>query len=344
LAPSRQERMARLQLNSVSAYVYIQRMSLGPPSLHDYGELLLASRMRRLSEMFYAGVDVVYREQGVSLSSSCFPILFLLRDCGRLGISELAAQLGQSHPAVSQMSRKLLEARVVCEWPDPADERRRLLSLSAQGRALMRRLAPVWRAVSAAVKTLQADFPLSQALTGLDKSLAQRSFARRIREQLHGAEASAVRVLPYEPRYARDFKRLNLEWLRKYFRVEPIDERVLSRPSAILRQGGVILLARKGRQIIGTCALLKAGEARFELSKMAITESYQGLGVGRRLLLAALKAFEDLGGGELFLETNSILAPAITLYKSVGFVHAPRPAGPAHYVRADVYMRYKGAP
>jgi hypothetical protein len=58
--------MARLQLNSVSAYVYIQRMSLGPPSLHDYGELLLASRMRRLSEMFYAGVDVVYREQGVS--------------------------------------------------------------------------------------------------------------------------------------------------------------------------------------------------------------------------------------------------------------------------------------
>ena len=59
---------------------------------------------------------------------------------------------------------------------------------------------------------------------------------------------------------------------------------------------------------------------------------------------SALKAFEDLGGGELFLETNSILAPAITLYESVGFVHAPRPAGPAHYVRADVYMRYKGAP
>jgi ribosomal protein S18 acetylase RimI-like enzyme len=242
------------------------------------------------------------------------------------------------------MSRKLLKARVVREWPDPADERRRLLSLSARGSALMKRLVPVWRAVSAAVKTLEAEFPLSAALTGIDQALAQRSVARRIREQLHGGEAAAVRIVPFEPRHASAFKRLNLEWLRKYFRVEPIDERVLSRPAAIQRRGGVVLLAQKGREIIGTCALLKAGESRFELSKMAITEAYQGLGVGRRLLLAALGAFEDLGGGELFLETNSILAPAIRLYESAGFVHAPRPAGPSHYVRADVYMRYKGAP
>jgi DNA-binding MarR family transcriptional regulator/ribosomal protein S18 acetylase RimI-like enzyme len=314
------------------------------PSLHDYGELLLASRLRRISELLYAGVDAVYRQQGVQLSSSCFPILFLLRDCGRLGISELAAHLGQSHPAVSQMSRKLLKARVVREWPDPADERRRLLSLSAQGTALMKRLLPVWRALSAAVKRIEADFPVSAALTGIDRALLQRSFARRIRAELLAGEAGAIRILPFEPRYAGAFKRLNLEWLRKYFHVEPIDERVLSRPSAIVRQGGLILMAQKGRHIIGTCALLKAGESRFELSKMAITEAYQGLGVGRRLLVAALRAFEVRGGGELFLETNSMLVPAIRLYESLGFVHAPRPAGPSHYVRADVYMRYKGAP
>jgi DNA-binding MarR family transcriptional regulator/GNAT superfamily N-acetyltransferase len=319
-------------------------MSKAQASLHDYGELLLASRLRRLSELFYSGVDAVYREHGVSLSSSCFPILFLLRDCGHLGISELAVHLGQSHPAVSQMSRKLIKARVVREWPDPADERRRLLGLSPDGRALMRRLAPIWRALSAAVKKLEAEFPVSQAVSGMDRLLAQRSFARRIREQLHGAEASAIRIVPFEPRHARAFKRLNLEWLRKYFRVEPIDERVLSRPAAIVRQGGLILLAQQGHKIIGTCALLKAGAARFELSKMAITEAYQGLGVGRRLLLSCLKAFEQRGGGELYLETNSILAPAVALYESVGFVHAARPEGPSHYVRADVYMRYKGAP
>ncbi|MGA3158564.1 MAG: hypothetical protein ABSE43_13425 [Steroidobacteraceae bacterium] len=68
----------------------------------------------------------------------------------------------------------------------------------------------------------------------------------------------------------------------------------------------------------------------------------QRLQVGRRLLVAALKACADLGGGELFFETNRILAPAIRPYESVGFVHAPEPAAPSRYVRADVYMRYKG--
>src|ERR1700687_3422713 len=130
-------------LISVSAYGYYPRMTRSPLSLHSYGALLLASRMRKISEAMYGGVDAVYRDQNVTLSSSYFAIMFLLRDGGRLGISELARELGQSHPAVSQMSRKLLDAQVVREWPDPKDDRRRLLSLSPRGSALVRRLIPV---------------------------------------------------------------------------------------------------------------------------------------------------------------------------------------------------------
>lgn len=300
--------------------------------------------MRRVSELMYAGVDAVYREHRVQLSSSCFPILFLLRDRGRLGISELGGLLGQSHAAASQVSRKLLEARVVREWPDPADERRRLLGLTARGAALMQRLAPVWVAIRKAVQLLEAEFQVSAALTGLDRLLEQRGFAARIRSELSARRTEPVTIIPYEPRHAAAFKRLNIEWLRKYFRVEPIDVRVLSRPAQILRQGGLILLARSGQKIIGTCALIKEADARYELSKMAVTDRFQGLGVGRKLLLEILDRFRSLGSSELFLETNSKLVPAIKLYESVGFVHAPRPKGPSHYVRADVYMRYKGAP
>jgi ribosomal protein S18 acetylase RimI-like enzyme len=176
----------------------------------------------------------------------------------------------------------------------------------------------------------------------LPRRLAKGSFPRRIRARLRRSDAAAVEIIPFEPRYARAFKRLNLEWLQKYFRIEPIDAAVLSRPTAIIRRGGAILLARLGGEIIGTCALLRAGEARFELSKMSVTERYQGLGVGRRLLLAAIRRFEAMRGGELFLETNSVLAPAIKLYESVGFVQAARPAIPSHYARSDVYMVYRG--
>lgn len=48
-------------------------------------------------------------------------------------MSALADLLGQSDPAVSQMSRKLLDYSVVREWPENADCRRRLLVRSRIG-------------------------------------------------------------------------------------------------------------------------------------------------------------------------------------------------------------------
>ncbi len=292
-------------------------------TLHDYGSLLLGSRMRKISEALYAGVDEVYRGAGVTLPSRCFPILFLLRDHGRLGISELAARLGQTHPAVSQMSRKLLRHGVIKESPDPRDDRRRLLSLSARGRNLMAQLEPVWKSIVAAVADLEAEHPFSQQLTAIDRALEARGFAARIRSRLD--DAAAVEIIPFERRHAADFKRLNLEWLQKYFRVEPIDVKVLSRPSSIVRNGGAIFLARYRGAIVGTCALLNAGGARFELSKMAVTPGHQGLGIGRKLIQAVIAHYLERGARELFLESNSKLTPAITLYESSGFVHAPRP-------------------
>ncbi|MGH8327882.1 MAG: bifunctional helix-turn-helix transcriptional regulator/GNAT family N-acetyltransferase [Steroidobacteraceae bacterium] len=310
------------------------------PTLHDYGSLLLGSRLRKVAEALYAGVDEVYRSAGVDLPSRCFPILFLLRDHGRLGISELAQKLGQTHPAVSQMSRKLLRHRMVRELPDPKDERRRLLSLSAHGRTVMNRLEPVWKAIVAAAVDLESDHPLSQHLTAVDRALEARGFAARIRCRLE--DRAAVDIIPFERRYAGDFKRLNVEWLEKYFRVEPIDEQVLSRPGELLRQGGAIFLARYRGAIVGTCALLDAGDRRFELSKMAVTGSHQGLGIGRKLVQAVVSEYLARGGRELFLESNSKLTPAITLYETAGFAHASR-AGPSHYERGDVYMVYAGA-
>jgi len=306
-------------------------------TLHDYGSLLLGSRLRKVAETLYAGVDEVYRGAGVDLPSRCFPILFLLRDHGRLGISELAQKLGQTHPAVSQMSRKLLRHRVVSESPDPKDDRRRLLSLSSRGRAVMTRLEPLWKAIAAAAADLESSHPLSQHLTAIDRALEARGFAARIRSRLE--DGAAVEIIPFERRYAGDFKRLNVEWLEKYFRVEPIDEQVLSRPLELLRKGGAIFLARYRRAIVGTCALLDAGGGRFELSKMAVTGTHQGLGIGRKLVQAVIAEYLARGGRELFLESNSKLTPAITLYESAGFVHAPRPA-PSHYERSDVYMVY----
>lgn len=150
----------------------------------------------------------------------------------------------------------------------------------------------------------------------------------------------SAEIIPFESRYSDDFKRLNLEWLEKYFHVEQADKEVLSTPQLILDGGGELFLARSGQEIVGTCALIHEGHGHFELSKMSVTSNFQGQGIGRRLLSAALEAFGKLGGKELFLETNTALISAIALYESVGFVHATPPK-PSVVARANVYMVFR---
>lgn len=149
-----------------------------------------------------------------------------------------------------------------------------------------------------------------------------------------------IEIIDYSPVYADAFARLNLEWLEKYFYVEPIDREILTQPEAtILRSGGVILFARKGDDIVGTVALKHHGDGNFELTKMAVTPRSQGAGIGRLLLTAVIRRFEALGGDRLYLESHSSLSTALALYEASGFVHSPPPV-PSDYVRADTYMVY----
>lgn len=126
--------------------------------------------------------------------------------------------------------------------------------------------------------------------------------------------------------------------------MESIDEKVLRNPvKYIVEPGGEVLFAQKGADIVGTCALMPsdAGRGYFELTKMAVTASAQGQGVGRQLLEAALACYRTFAARHLFLETNSQLKPAIWLYESVGFRRRAHPQGASVYQRADVYMVYE---
>lgn len=156
----------------------------------------------------------------------------------------------------------------------------------------------------------------------------------------------SIRILDFDPRWRDDFARLNIAWLERWFVVEPIDREVLSDPEHhILAGGGRVLFAVDARErAVGTVALKHEGSGVYELTKMAVDPSQQGRGVGRRLLEAAIAAFRDHDGRELFLESSSKLVPALRLYESAGFRHRPAPRPGSHYARADVYMVWEGAP
>src|SRR5579871_4784953 len=152
--------------------------------------------------------------------------------------------------------------------------------------------------------------------------------------------AAEVKIREFQPGDEEAFRTLNEEWITRYFRIEPKEKQILADPKrTILDAGGRIFFAVADDRCVGCCALRHMSDREYEVAKMAVTPAFQGVGVGRKLLLAVREAGRNLGARRLYLETNHVLTPAIRLYESVGFTHIPPlRVTPSDYARADVYM------
>jgi GNAT superfamily N-acetyltransferase len=146
-----------------------------------------------------------------------------------------------------------------------------------------------------------------------------------------------VRVVDYLPHHHERFRALNLAWITKYFAVEDADRKALDDPeNNILRPGGAILMAEADGEVVGTCALMKCPDGSYELAKMAVAPSAQGRGVGRALGEAAIARARSLGAPRVELLSNTVLEPALALYRSLGFAEVPLPR--TDYRRANIKM------
>lgn len=147
-----------------------------------------------------------------------------------------------------------------------------------------------------------------------------------------------VTIINFEDQYTNNFTQLNFEWLEKYFYIEEYDKKVLLNPQKyILDDGGNILFALINNKVVGTVALIKRENGVFELSKMAVTEEYQGLRIGQKLMYACIDFAGRTGAKRLFLDSNTKLKPAISLYNKVGFREIPVPKE-TPYERCNIRM------
>jgi putative acetyltransferase len=152
--------------------------------------------------------------------------------------------------------------------------------------------------------------------------------------------SSAVEIRRFQPGDSEAFRKLNEEWIVRYFHLEPKDHQVLGDPETyILKRGGAILMAMAESTYVGCCALQFMSEQVYEVSKMAVSPAFQGRGIGKRLLLATIEEGRQLGAKRLYIETNAILTTAIALYTSCGFQHVPADrVKPSPFARANVQL------
>ena len=144
-------------------------------------------------------------------------------------------------------------------------------------------------------------------------------------------------IVPWEDRFAGDFKDISVAWLEEFDLLEPIDLEMLDNPHRdILEPGGQIFFALEGNTVLGTCGMQPVEPGVYEVIKLGVRPEYRSRGAGKLLLEACLDWAGAQKARRVVLYSNSRLQSALRLYRRCGFT--PIPYVPGHYAVSDVQM------
>ena len=148
-----------------------------------------------------------------------------------------------------------------------------------------------------------------------------------------------IKVAPFQNEYANDFKKLNLEWIEKYFSVEEMDKKHLEHPRKyIIEAGGEIYSVIEDGVVKGVCALVFHEEGVYEIAKMAVDKESRGKGYGNLLMEAAIEGARKKEADKILIVSNTVLEAAINLYKKYGFITTRLGQDP-EYQRGNIEMQ-----
>ena len=128
-----------------------------------------------------------------------------------------------------------------------------------------------------------------------------------------------VIVTDFLSQYSNKFYKLNKAWIEESWVLEDSDKKDLLNPDKIVENGGQVFFALEDKIAIGTVAMIKSSNDRFELAKMTVQEDFRGKGIANMLMDECLKFAKQNNASEIFLISNDSLTVARNLYEKYGF-------------------------
>jgi len=219
----------------------------------------------------------------------------------------LRARLGLDSGYLSRLLRSLERDGLVAVVPDPADRRRRQVSLTEAGQArwneLERRSDERARLLVDPLTERQAQ-RLARALSEADLLVRAATVTFREARPAQGAARQAVGQYFAE--------------IGRRFGFEPDGE--ADRDAALLvPPAGVFLLAISDGAAVACGGLHTIGDGVGELKRMWVHEAWRGAGLGSRLLRELEDRARGLGHAVVRLDTNGALTEAISMYQRAGY-------------------------
>ncbi len=128
-----------------------------------------------------------------------------------------------------------------------------------------------------------------------------------------------IEIVWFNKKYSEQFFILNKLWIEESWRLEDSDKKDLLNPDKIVENGGQVFFALENKIPVGTAAMIKSSDDRFELAKMTVQEDFRGKGIANMLMDECLKFAKENKANEIFLISNDSLTIARNLYDKYGF-------------------------
>ncbi|WJS94436.1 helix-turn-helix domain-containing GNAT family N-acetyltransferase [Flavobacterium johnsoniae] len=288
------------------------------------GKVALGSRLRLMTASFTEDASKIYELYGVDFNPKWFPVFYTIAEDREITITEIANEIGHSQPSVSKIIQEMIGAGILEEGIKTEDKRKNNVVLTKKGIEISEKIKQQLLDIDVAVEGLisEAKHNLWAAVEEWEFLLQQKSLFKRVSDQKKLRESKNVEIVAYDSKYKKAFKDLNVEWISTYFEMEESDYKALDNPEEyIINKGGEILVALYDNEPVGVCALIKSNVADydFEMAKMAVSPKAQGKSIGWLLGKAIAEKAKELGAKKIYLESNTILKPAINLYYKLGF-------------------------
>ena len=139
--------------------------------------------------------------------------------------------------------------------------------------------------------------------------------------------AAKLRILTVDDKveldHVRQFFRNYAAWLCVDLCFQGFGEEMASLPGAYSAPEGRLFYAEQDGKPAGCVGLRPFSEGICEMKRLYVEPTFRGLGIGRDLVLAAIRTAKSLGYRRMMLDTLPAMRIAVKLYREMGFTEAP---------------------
>ncbi len=239
-------------------------------------------------------------------------LLFELRGGGS-SVRELRERMDLDSGYLSRLLRQLESEGLVAVAPDPADARRRIVTLTKRGVAAQQDLDDRSDSLAHGLVDALSDRQRVRLAESLDQA-----------DRLIRAATVAVEVVDPASEHARTAVAAYFRELDETFEggfdtaAGAADEQNLG------GETGRFVVAVSGGVVVGCGGVQSLAEDIGEIKRMWVHREWRGLGLAGRLLRRLEEESAGLGHRIVRLDTNSSLTEALAMYRAAGYVEIPR--------------------